>query len=91
MFEQRLWAWQFDKYETTGAASRFAHVNQERLEGKNGELTMDEVTRVSSISCFLSNMTPGAPQGAGARIGIGIGVGIGDGDSDSNGDGTDRS
>lgn len=47
MFEQRLWAWQFDKYETTGAASRFAHVNQERLEGKNMDLTMDEVTRVS--------------------------------------------
>lgn len=47
-FEQGLWAWQFEKYETTGAASRFAHVNQERLEGKGGDLTMEDVTRVSS-------------------------------------------
>ena len=47
MFEQRLWAWQFSKYETTGAASRFAHVNQERLEDKNGDLIIDEMTRVS--------------------------------------------
>lgn len=47
MFEQRLWAWQFAKYETTGAASRFAHVNQVKLDGKGGELSMDEVTRVS--------------------------------------------
>lgn len=49
MFEQRLWAWQFHKYETTGAASRFAHVNQQRLEGKDGELGMDEITRVSGF------------------------------------------
>lgn len=55
MFEQRLWAWQFSKYETTGAASRFAHVNQEQIESKGDDLIMEEVSRVSTIPSLCAN------------------------------------
>lgn len=37
LFEARLWAWQFSKYETTGAASRFAHLNEESFQSKAQE------------------------------------------------------
>lgn len=50
LFERRLWAWQFAKTETVGAASRFAHVNQENFDHKQDVLAMESPTRTQSAT-----------------------------------------